>query len=127
MRLRATVGATTTAALLLSPFLVGCGGGGTTTQVANEDNAIRVVAYDRQDYNADIFEVVPGMVTFELSQVGVQEHTLVVEDREDEMRLVVVDGGTDSGSIDLEPGRYLLYCDIAGHRASGMEARLMVD
>jgi uncharacterized cupredoxin-like copper-binding protein len=116
----------TTAALLLSPCLLGCGGGGTTTQVANEDNAIRVAASDRQDYNADIFEVAPGMVTFELSQVGIQEHTLVVEGWEDEMRLVVVDGGTDSGSIDLEPGRYLLYCDIAGHRASGMEARLTV-
>ncbi len=42
------------------------------------------------------------------------------------MRLVVEDGGTDSGNLTLEPGRYILYCDIAGHRSSGMEARLTV-
>ena len=31
-----------------------------------------------------------------------------------------------TATINLEPGRYMLYCDIAGHRASGMEARLLV-
>ena len=113
-----------TTGLLLSA----CGGGGsTTTLTAGEDNVVRVEAYDRQDYNADTYEAIAGTVEFELSQVGVQEHTLVVESYEGEMRLVVVDGSTDLGSLDLEPGRYFLYCDIAGHRSSGMEARLTVN
>ncbi len=73
------------------------------------------------------YEAIAGTVKFDLSQVGVHEHTLMVEGREDEMRLVVVDGSTDSGSLDLQPGRYILYCDIAGHRSSGMEARLTVN
>ncbi len=124
MPLRSAFSLMATTALLLSA----CGGGGsTTTLTAGEDNVVRVEAYDRQDYNADTYEAIAGTVEFELSQVGVQEHTLVVENYEGEMRLVVVDGSTDLGSLDLEPGRYFLYCDIAGHRSSGMEARLTVN
>jgi plastocyanin len=123
MRLRATIGTATAAALLLAA----CGGGGSTTPTPSEDGVLRIEAYDRQDYDADAYEAEAGTVEFELSQIGVQEHTLVVEGLEDQMRLVVVDGDTDAGSIDLQPGRYLLYCDIAGHRESGMEARLTVN
>ena len=124
MPLRSAFSLMATTALLLSA----CGGGGsTTTLTAGEDNVVRVEAYDRQDYNADTYEAIAGTVEFELSQVGVQEHTLVVENYEGEMRLVVADGGTDLGSLHLEPGRYFLYCDIAGHRSSGMEARLIVN
>jgi len=108
--------------------LISCGGTGGDSSIwtASEDNVVSVEAYDRQDYNADVFEASVGTVTFELGQVGIQEHTLVVENFETEMRLVVVDGSTDSGTLDLKPGRYVLYCDIAGHRESGMEARLVV-
>ena len=124
MPIRSAFSLMATTALLLNA----CGGGGgTTTQPAAEGNVLRIEAYDRQDYNADVYEAIAGTVKFELSQVGVHEHTLMVEGREDEMRLVVVDGSTDSGSLDLQPGRYLLYCDIAGHRSSGMEARLIVN
>ena len=123
MRLRATIGMAIAAALLLAA----CGGGGSTTPTPSEDGVLRIEAYDRQDYDADAYEAEAGTVEFELSQIGVQEHTLVVEGLEDQMRLVVVDGSTDAGSIDLQPGRYLLYCDIAGHRESGMEARLTVN
>ncbi|MDP6867002.1 MAG: hypothetical protein QF844_00735, partial [Acidimicrobiales bacterium] len=58
---------------------------------------------------------------------GFQEHTLVVEGHEDELVLRVENGGTDSGTITLEAGRYILYCDIPGHREGGMEARLLVE
>ena len=52
---------------------------------------------------------------------------LLVEGYEDEMVLEVENGETSTGSISLEPGRYILYCDIAGHRESGMEAQLLVE
>ena len=123
MPIRSAFSLMATTALLLNA----CGGGGATTLSASEDNVVRVEASDRQDYNADVFEATAGEVTFELSQSGIQEHTLVVEGNEGEMRLVVADGGTDLGSLHLEPGRYFLYCDIAGHRSSGMEARLIVN
>ncbi|MEE3211317.1 MAG: hypothetical protein VX287_02710 [Actinomycetota bacterium] len=123
MQLSGAIGATVALALLLAS----CGGGGSTTQPPAEDGVLRIVSYDRQDYDADAYEADAGTVRFELSQIGVQEHTLLVEGLEDEMRLVAVDGGTDAGSLELEPGRYTLYCDIAGHRSSGMEARLTVN
>jgi len=28
--------------------------------------------------------------------------------------------------VQLKAGRYILYCDVAGHRTSGMEAKLLV-
>ncbi|MDP6493756.1 MAG: hypothetical protein QF796_05845 [Acidimicrobiales bacterium] len=124
MRLRSTIGESVAVAILLTA----CGGGGDggDADPVGDGRTVRVEAFDRQDYNADGFSAVAGEITFRLSQVGIQEHTLVVEGMEDEMRLVVEDGGTDSGNLTLEPGRYILYCDIAGHRSSGMEARLTV-
>ena len=43
------------------------------------------------------------------------------------MVLEVENGEPSTGSISLEPGRYILYCDVAGHRESGMEAQLLVE
>ena len=123
MRLRSTLGVMTIAAVILTA----CGGGSSSTEPPGDGNTVQVQAFDRQDYNADDFSAVAGEITFRLSQVGIQEHTLTVEDLEDQMRLLVKNGGTDSGKLTLEPGRYILYCDIAGHRTSGMEARLTVN
>ncbi len=122
MRLRSTLRVMTIAAVVLTA----CGGGSSSTEPPGGGNTVQVQAFDRQDYNADGFSAVAGEISFRLSQIGVQEHTLTVEGLEDQMRLVVKNGGTDSGKLTLEPGRYVLYCDIAGHRVSGMEARLTV-
>ena len=122
MRLRSTLRMITIAAVVLTA----CGGGSSSTEPPGDGNTVQVQAFDRQDYTADDFSAVAGEITFRLSQIGVQEHTLTVEGLEDQMRLVAKNGGTDSGKLTLEPGRYVLYCDIAGHRVSGMEARLTV-
>ena len=122
MRLRSTLRMITIAAVVLTA----CGGGSSSTEPPGDGNTVQVQAFDRQDYNADDFSAVAGEIIFRLSQIGVQEHTLTVEGLEDQMRLVAKNGGTDSGRLTLEPGRYVLYCDIAGHRVSGMEARLTV-
>jgi len=106
----------------------GCGGGDDgSTADKSADGVLRVVGLDTQDFHADSYMATAGEVTVEFSLAGFQAHTLVIEGREGELRLVVENGGTDTGTITLEPGRYILYCDIAGHRQSGMEARLLVE
>jgi len=112
----------------LSP-LAACGGsegGGGTAPVA-ADGVLRVVGLDTQDFDADGYTASAGEIEVEYRLDGFQEHSLVVEGHEEALRLVVENGGTDTGTITLEPGRYLLYCDIPGHREGGMEARLLVE
>ena len=121
---RAILGTTVSAVLLVCACGGGEGGSGTTSTV--EDGVLRVVALDTQDFNADGYRVAAGEVTVEYQLSGFQNHTLVVEGRENELRLEVENGGTDSGTITMEPGRYILYCDVAGHREGGMKARLLV-
>ena len=111
----------------LALLLASCGGtdGSGTVSVA-EDGLLRVVAYDRQDFDADRYEASAGEIDIELVLDGFLAHTLVVEGLEAELRLEVGDDKVDSGTLTLAPGRYVLYCDLAGHRSSGMEARLLV-
>jgi hypothetical protein len=113
------------AAALVTSACGGSGGGSTADPVA--DGVLRVVADDTQDFDADAYRATAGEITVEYMLAGFQEHTLVIEGREDEMRLAVENDGTDTGTIFLEPGRYILYCDVPGHRIGGMEARLLVE
>ncbi len=117
------------AALAGGVLLVACGGDdgtGTTETPAAEGETLVVTGLDALDFDADAYTASAGTIEIEYRLVGVIEHSLVVEGREADMRLVASSGGTDRGSIDLEPGEYVLYCDIAGHREAGMEATLAV-
>ncbi|MFP3882564.1 MAG: multicopper oxidase domain-containing protein [Actinomycetota bacterium] len=70
-------------------------------------------------------EVPPGDLTITLSNTGSMVHNLVFENGP---RSVDVDAGeTVTMEVDeLEPGTYTILCDIPGHQAAGMEARLVV-
>ena len=128
MRLRTTIvqplGAALTAALVVGA----CGGGGgSPVGEAPDEGVLRIVADDTQDFDADTYRVAAGEVRVEYVQSGFQNHTLVIEGLEEQMRLEVENGGSDAHTVTLQPGRYILYCDVAGHRESGMEARLLVE
>ena len=104
-----------------------CGGSSSHgTLEPSEDGVLRVVADDTMDFDADAYRAAAGEIAIEYVLSGFQEHTLVVEGYEDELVLSVENGGSDSGTITLEAGRYILYCDIPAHREGGMEARLLV-
>ena len=107
----------------------GCGGEATTQPSTSEptDGVVRVVADDTQNFDKDRYTAAAGVIEIEYILDGFQAHNLLVEGYEDEMVLEVENGETSTGSISLEPGRYILYCDIAGHRESGMEAQLLVE
>ncbi|MFO1537991.1 MAG: hypothetical protein ACKOVH_09250 [Actinomycetota bacterium] len=54
-------------------------------------------------------------------------HTLVFEEAEYRGFKLEVNGEqTDQKKIELQPGTFVMYCNVPGHRAAGMEAKLVV-
>lgn len=106
-----------------------CGGESTTQSSTPEstDGVVRVIADDTQNFDKDRYTAAAGLIEIEYVLEGFQAHNLLVEGYEEEMVLEVENGETSTGSISLEPGRYILYCDIAGHREGGMDAQLLVE
>ncbi len=71
------------------------------------------------------FEIFAGATTTDLpveSNVAVTEGLDLVDEVED-----VVPGATASLTVDLEPGAYLVICNLPGHFANGMVALLTVE
>ena len=121
------------ATLLIASLLISCGGGSSEngsstekTESPSEEGVVRVITYDSQKFDADMYEVSEGLVKIEYVLDGFQSHTLVIEGMEDDFKLEVGSNKTDIGEVQLKAGRYILYCDVAGHRTSGMEAKLLV-
>ena len=118
--------------LLIASLLISCGGGSTEngssakTESPVEEGVVRVITYDSQKFDEEMYEASEGLVKIEYVLDGFQSHTLVIEGMEDDFKLEVGSNKTDIGEIQLKAGRYILYCDVAGHRTSGMEAKLLV-
>lgn len=71
------------------------------------------------------FEIFAGATTTDLpveSNVAITEGLELVDEVED-----VVPGATASLTVDLEPGAYLVICNLPGHFAAGMSALLTVE
>ena len=121
------------ATLLIASLLISCGGGSSEngsstekTESPSEEGVVRVITYDSQKFDEEMYEASEGLVKIEYVLDGFQSHTLVIEGMEDDFKLEVGSNKTDIGEIQLKAGRYILYCDVAGHRTSGMEAKLLV-
>jgi plastocyanin len=116
---------------LLTVGLAACGDTGPSDAKAAdrasgpEAATVEVVASDLA-FDADTYDAATGSVTIDYRNEGNIPHTLVIEDVDGFKLEVPTNGATDEGSTDLQPGRYVLYCDIPGHRAAGMEATLRV-
>ena len=119
-----------TVALLALP-MAACGGDDDGGDDAGSDTgpppagAVQVVASDGLDFDADEYTATAGEITF-VYEGGNIQHSLVVEGHEDEMRLLI-SGDEDQGTLTLDAGEYVLYCDIPGHQSAGMEATLTVE
>jgi uncharacterized cupredoxin-like copper-binding protein len=66
-------------------------------------------------------------VAITLNNVGLLQHNLVIEGHPEFKKLDVAPGGSATGTFGAEPGTYVLFCDVAGHRPAGMEAKLVVN
>jgi plastocyanin len=135
---RGTIAATfvATASLLASCSGGGGGGGGGEGASGNGLGSgsagsadLEVIAEDI-DFDRDSYRLRHGQRVIEYVQDGQTRHTLRIEDADgndvDGLDLEVGGSETDEGSVDLAPGQYTLYCDVAGHREAGMEAELDV-
>ena len=116
---------TLTGVLALAGLLAACGGAAAPLPPP-ADGVLQVVGLDTLDFDFDQYEAEPGEITIQYMLDGRQWHSLVIEGHEDHLRLEVSGGPPGVGSINLDAGRYILYCDIPGHREGGMEARLLV-
>lgn len=91
------------------------------------EGAVEVVGTDALRFEPDAIEVDAGEVTIALVNDGSLPHTFVIEGLEDELKLSIAGSGdVDTGSITLEAGDYVFYCDVSGHRGAGMEGTLTV-
>ncbi len=119
--------------LLATPLalLAACGGGSSTpaeTLPADVDVLVRAVPslkFDKSDYGT----VKAGGIMVGYSNEDSVRHTLILakdDQKVPNFKLVIgAKGDNDSGTVTLEPGKYVLICDVPGH--SNMKATLTVE
>ncbi len=95
----------------------GDGGGG-----AGESVEITAVDIDYEDVPESVGA---GTVEFILNNTGGIEHNLHIDELSNTEVVPNIAGGeTGSGTAELEPGSYTIFCSVPGHRSSGMEATI---
>ena len=119
------------AALVALGAMLGLSACGSTEPAATESgpgessNAVTVVAEDGS-LSASTYSAEPGTVDVTYRNDGNLEHTLVIEGVDGFRLDVPAPGDVDEGSVELQPGNYVIFCDVIGHREAGMEATLEV-
>ena len=118
-------------AAALSLLFAGCGGSGKDSAEPVSGPIDLVVksldpggkyAFDAKNYTAKA-----GKVNVELVNEGKENHNLLIQGVDKgKFKLTVTPGDTKSGAVQLAANTYTIYCDIAGHRDAGMEAKLVV-
>src|SRR6266542_1526735 len=66
-----------------------------------------------------------GRITFDVTNVGTVPHDLVIAGTSDRTKLIAP-GQTATLTAQLKPGRYELYCSVAGHKQAGMDEKVLV-
>jgi plastocyanin len=95
----------------------GGGGGGTPVEIDGAD-----LSFTPKEVTAPA-----GPISITLKNVGKIHHTLVIDGAADFKKLEADPGQAPTETWkDAKPGEYVLYCDVPGHRAAGMEAKLKV-
>ena len=97
----------------------GGGGGGGGTPVAIEGGDL---FFQPKEVTAPA-----GPVSITLKNAGQLQHNLLIQEEPSFKKIDVAPGQSGSGTLEAKPGTtYTMYCDIAGHRPAGMEAKLKV-
>jgi hypothetical protein len=99
------------------------------TEAAPEAQTVAELLFIAVDiaYEDPPTEAPSGLLGITIENQGNLPHDVVFEGENNEEPVVHADGGeTDQGTIELQPGDYVFYCSIPGHRAAGMEGTLTV-
>ena len=132
MRTTRTPTAVLTAGLVSFLLVAGCGGGGggdrnkSVTITAPSGGGAASLTVDAEDvyFSPKTIKAPAGKLDIHYVEQGSQVHTLVISGVKGFKLTVSPDKSSDNGTVDLAPGKYDFYCDIAGHRAQGMEGTI---
>ena len=70
----------------------------------------------------------PGQVTINYDNPSPVDHSVAIEAGSETLaESEIVTQDTTSATADLEPGEFVFYCTVPGHRESGMEGTLTVE
>jgi plastocyanin len=116
----------------LGLLLGGCGSssGGNASDPTTGPADLTVKALDpggKYDYDMDSYTAKAGTINVALVNEGRENHNILVAGIDSKkFKLSVTPGQTATGAVTLAARTYDIYCDIAGHRDAGMEAKLVV-
>ena len=95
------------ATLLIASLLISCGGGSAESGSSSksespaEDGVIRVITYDSQKFNEDMYEASEGLVKIEYVLDGFQSHTLVIEGEHVLLRELIIHDSSMARTYEL--------------------------
>ncbi len=130
--LRRLVGATFTG--LAVAFTAGCSGQhpATPRTSAAAAVAIRAGAHARSDgslfFRERLLRVPAGQVSILFTNPATLEHNVALRKNGERLGVsaTVADGASAQLNLHLQPGRYVFFCAIPGHEATGMRGTLIV-
>jgi plastocyanin len=127
---RAAVAAVAALSLLVGACSSSSDDGGDATQPTTGPIDLTVKALDpggKYSFDSKNYTAKAGTVNVALVNDGKENHDLMVQGIDKKkFKLTATAGETKSGSVSLSAATYTIYCDIAGPRAAGMEAKLVV-
>jgi uncharacterized cupredoxin-like copper-binding protein len=100
----------------------GGGGGGASTLKFEADPGGELA------YTTTSASTKAGEVTVEFDNPQSLTHDVAIEDSSggEVGKTELIADGSDSTTVELEPGTYTFYCSVPGHREAGMEGTLTV-
>lgn len=102
--------------------------GDATPEAGAQDGGVTVEAQDPAAWSTNEITVKPGD-TITVVPSGGLEHDFTVDELS--IHEVLPSGSTDAVTItipeDAEPGEYVFYCSVPGHREAGMEGTLIIE